>query len=269
MGGVLNVKNFNAYTGRYSRKKRARSVERETGWKVYDLFAQIVPVLALRALGDERSWPLCWRNDRHLSRGVDLTLNSLKSWQAFRPFPPGTVIRKMRRALPGIVSRFQRVMLSREVKGLWRLGKQEDEVIVRISGAVQEVSNFKNPVSPMFGSKVLHFFFPELFPVWDTEWIKRRCLAHESLITSETIRGALWEQPAALEYSAYLSLLVRDLTVTTRTDYNRLKNICLHYSSGHGDTPHSRRWDEVAKWYFADLAPILFEICLLGKHCSR
>jgi hypothetical protein len=265
MGKILSISNFNAYTGRYSRKPKRKSVEQRTGWYVRDLFAQLIPVLALRAQGERQGSPFAWRNDRHLRHGIDLTLSTLKYWQAFRPFPSRKVIRKLAREVPKVVGSFQRTMRRIQARSLWELGEDREIAVVAICEAVQRLSALKNPTNPMLGSKVLHFLFPEFFPAWDSEWIKRKCLRYERVALSQPIASQLVGQPAAVRYAAYIFLLLRDLEGTSPRAYRRLKSLCLRYSS---DGHDSVAWSTVIGWYFSDIVPILFEICLLGKHCE-
>ena len=54
--------------------------------------------------------------------------------------------------------------------------KGKGEVINKINEAVNKISKLKQSNSPMLGSKVLHHFFPEIIPVYDTMWIANKSL---------------------------------------------------------------------------------------------
>ncbi len=41
-----------------------------------------------------------------------------------------------------------------------------------MADAVSRVEEAKDVDNPMLGSKILGFFFPDFFPIWDTAWVK-------------------------------------------------------------------------------------------------
>jgi hypothetical protein len=238
------------------------------GWYVYDLLAYPAAVASLRRLNDhdwdESPHPtLSWKKDANLRRAIKLTCDLLTAWQAFRSRVPGLqeqLIPTIQQQLPDIILTFQ--------EGVRRLGigrildvlpsdLEYPELVGLMARGVQTIANLKHVNNPMLGSKVLHFFFPEFFPVWDTEWIRNRCLPKEQIETPKSLRRKL-PPGAGLEYAAYVDLMVRDLSKVT--DYYAVRKACLQMA-----------WmeDEVADWLYHDMAPTVFEICLLGKHVKK
>lgn len=272
MGEILNITNFNLYCGRYARKARPRTPERKTGWSIHGLTLEKIPVLAVRNRNRTEKWPLSWIGNRGLDLAIELTLGTLKAWQAFRPEKSSRIINKLVSDLPGIVLKFQKDMLKHRIKsvrGMKDLSRYRyNKVLITLSGVVGHISSYKrNDGKPMLGSKVMHFFYPELFPVWDTKWIKKAALRNE-FMDAETIKNWCPDEvkaqlnshnDAASEYATYLALMLKDLNETSRKELKGIENAYIRYS----EIPQ-----EVFHWNFADLTPILFEVCLLGKHLS-
>jgi hypothetical protein len=104
---------------------------------------------------------------------------------------------------------------------------------------------------------LMHFFFPEFFPVWDTEWIKKQCLTNEKLEVPKIVMRKMG-MGAGSEYASYVDLMVKDLAKVG--DYYAVRKACLQMA-----------WmnEDVADWLYHDMSPTVFEICLLGKHISR
>lgn len=65
---------------------------------------------------------------------------------------------------------------------------------------------------------------------------------------------------AAKEYAAYVTLMLKDLSKTSYGDLQRIVKECLLV----GDVKR-----EIVNGYFqnGDISPMVFEVCLLGKHC--
>ena len=213
MGEILNVTNLNKYIGRYSNRK---AIEDRTDWYIYDLIYTKIPILALRnQYDDEKNWPMVWGKDKFLAHAIELTLNTVKSWQAFRPNDSQSLIRKLKIGLPPIILNFQNKMLQFEI---WRIRdlrnkRKEDQnhILMEMSEAVGKVACYKNENNPMMGSKILHFLFPEFFSVWDTYWIKNKCLKHEKIEIPDKFKKQLsHHNRAAREYFSYLHLMSKD-----------------------------------------------------------
>jgi hypothetical protein len=261
MGQILNIKNLKSYINH---------TEEKTKWYVYELLQEKFTVLSLRCNENDNDGPLCWRDDRNLDYAIDLTLKLLKKWQVYRPFSPDKIIKNLKLNLPQIILKLQRQLLDRKLKDLWHLNEsQRDEVVIIMSVAVAEICSYKNDASqPMIGSKILHFLLPEFFPVWDTEWIKDKGLRNESIDISaaERVHDRLNGQEAAIEYASYLTLMLKEFAQTPAKEYKKLKNTCLMHSSSDMDG-YAQLWPKVVEWNFYNLGPLLFEVCLLGKHC--
>lgn len=196
----------------------------------------------------------------------------LKAWQACRPVGLDIIERKLRSEVLLSAKAFQTKM------GELGVGNIHDairyypaETLYEMSVAVGRVSYAKvSGANPMVGSKIMHFLFPEFFPVWDTAWIKQTALSQEEIGDSDLANwlsksmikrfGVFDYCDAAITYGRYVALMMKDLDKTTWRDYKALKQAYIRYS----EIPN-----DIFEWHFADLAPILFEVCLLGKHNSE
>lgn len=270
MGQIFNIRDFNRYIGTYSRCMRRRTVEKRIGWYIPDILYARIPTLALRNLNEDpkKEWPLIWKQDKILAQAILLTLDTLKAWQAFRPLPSDLVIKKLTKKLPSIILRFQREMLDLNIYRISDLRNSKKEITLRViqllSNTVGEISEIKNNKNPMMGSKIMHFLFPELFPIWDTYWIKNKALVKEDYALPEDLEEELSViYDAAYEYASYVNLMIRDLKQTTVEELNNLKKAFVRRCIKHGEMSDASVVDE----FFWDINPILFEICLLGKHC--
>jgi len=88
----------------------------------------------------------------------------------------------------------------------------------------------------MVGSKVMSFLFPELFPVWDTYWVKDRALktvdtpslprkVEEELESLPCSRKA---RRAAQLYAQYPWLMLEDGRAFRKGDRRKVYNSCYH-----------------------------------------
>ena len=265
VGAIFNITSFNNYTGRYSRRQRPRTPERKIGWDVRTLLEVRLPVLALRNLSNDKDadWPLFWSKGKTLERAIALTLEQLKPWQAYRPHAPAKLINTLEKTLPSIILNFQKEMTNFEIYRIsdLRFASKRDrgDVILKMSKAVGEISAYKNENNPMLGSKIMNFFFPEFFPVWDTRWVNNECLSQEVLFLPSYIpiqnNGYV---DATIKYAEYSWRMIEDLFSAKSEEYKHLESEIINYSK----IPI-----EVINYHYYDLAPIAFEICLLGKYC--
>ena len=117
MGNIINIKNFNKYCGRYSRKSNPKTPEEEIGWYIFDSLLEKIPVLALRKKNEDEEGPLSWTKSRNLNFAVDLTLKSLKAWQAFRTRTPKykNIEKRIAKNLPAQITNFQKMMIELEL----------------------------------------------------------------------------------------------------------------------------------------------------------
>jgi hypothetical protein len=251
--------------------------KRDKPWGIDSLIYERLPVLAVRNYlndyEDENEWPLCWQGRRGIEIGLAVSLETLKAWQAFRP----RSIDEMRRPLGKIVPRAVRRVQARLVKhGVYRArdlaGKNKKivadvvAVMARAVAQVSEVKSGKRKATPMLGSKVLHFFFPEFFPVWDTAWIKKELKKWNTDDNGmpPSLQRALSKGPkdrVALEYARYVCLMLQDIKSLQRGSYDRLKATCVRNVQSRNNHKLLR---QVLDDNVYDLSPMLFELCVIG-----
>lgn len=261
-----------------SRNSRAYS-ERKTGWQVYSLFFEPLPLLAMRNNNDEHDkysskndWhsTFSWRNDANLASAVQLALSLLQKWGAFRGLTTKERSRLMRTAvsdIPAIVESLSYKLWNLDIRRIDDIrpgAKHYARLITTLARAVGKVSALKgnSHPNPMFGSKVLHFLIPEFFPVWDNAIIDQRCLATlEQQSCPEAIRKKL-RGSVEQQYADYLHLFLTEMDSITQADYRHAEKACLDRID-----PHARQTvKEIIQYHYDDVSPIVFEICLMG-HC--
>ncbi len=258
MGKIMTVENLQAYES---------GPGANPNWPIADLVYQKVPILSYRNYFceyDDAQWPLCW-DSRRVSFALRLVAEILKSWQAFRPLPAEAVVKKLEPAFPKIVGILQATLYRHAKAGVssvvpnsppWR------EIIVAMAKAVSDVSGAKGIQNPMLGSKVLAFFFPDFFPVWDTAWIKKRGLSQRNASDFDSqIHENLKGDVAAIEYAQYLILMLKEASTVSDELYETLLAECLRQCHVRGYSHHRELIDE----FYVDLTPLLFETCLLGS----
>jgi hypothetical protein len=248
-------------------------------WKVDDILYERLPMLAVRNYlnsDDEDYWPLCWNENRSLRLGLAVCVEALKGWQAFRgPLGVAETTREgLSKCVPGVVRSLQGWLREYDIYRLHdaiRSG-ETDALIKRMARAAAKVSACKplKTPNPMLGSKILHFFFPEFFPVWDTAWIKKtiRLLSEKGDLK---MNGA-WEEQfgsnssagAARQYAQYLDLMLSNVRKTSAGDMAALKKTVVSFSAR--KNKHHALTDIVDDNLW-DMSPILFEMCLIG--CGR
>jgi hypothetical protein len=264
-GQIMTIQNLNTYMK-----------WRGSPWKVDDLLYERLPMLAVRnylSEENDENWPLCWTKGRPIRLGLSTCIEGLKSWQAFRSAQPdsGEVTRRhLHACVPRIIETLQS-WLRRQ--GVYRLqdakGKTRRALVKRMAHAVAQVSACKPTAkpNPMLGSKVLHFFFPELFPVWDTAWIKKT-MRRLRLMSSNSRHSKTYGQftGAAQAYAEYLGLMFRELDATPVRAMKSLTKTAVSSSSEANRHPEFKRILNDNLW---DLTPILFEVCLMGRGRAR
>ncbi len=245
-------------------------------WKVDDLLYERLPMLAVRNYlndDDEDYWPLCWNENRSLRLGLSVCAEALKSWKAFRgPLGVAETTREgLSECVPGVVRSLQGWLREYNIYSLRdaiRTG-ETNALIKRMAraGAKGSVCKPLKTPNPMLGSKVLHFFFPEFFPVWDTAWIKRtiRLLSEEE----ELKLNEAWEEEfgsgsgagAARQYAQYLDLMISNVRKTSAGHVATLKNTVVSFSARKNKHNALTAIVDDNLW---DMSPILFEMCLIG-----
>ncbi|MBM3320644.1 MAG: hypothetical protein FJY73_08220 [Candidatus Eisenbacteria bacterium] len=275
MGDIINIANLNKYTGRYSRHRRANSVEEKIGWYLSGNLREKFPVLSIRSRmeDNEEPSPLVWEPGRNTRMAAAVILDTLKAWQAFRPRSEASVHKRLMREISKVATGFQKQMGEvgiQSARDLAKAGVRNPEyadALFFMSRAVGRLSRAKGSDSPMLGSKILHLLYPELFPVWDNAWINKEALAKEDVTNDDlgawlperALRrlGNLEYRKAAITYARYLALMARDLRRTSPGNYRKIEAALIR----HAEIPSS-----VVRWHFHDLRPLVFEVCLLGKH---
>lgn len=273
MGQIVNIKNFNLYTGRYSRKSNNKTPEHQIGWYVYDSFLEKAPVQIIRRRNEDDDWPLSWKRGRNLDLAIDSTLKTLKAWSAFRPVKLDDIYEDIRGDIRNCMFKFQRKALELEIatcKDICDLEKKEyDEIISNMANNVAYLSSYKSETNPMLGSKILHFLYPEFFPVWDTVWIKNSALKYEDTsqdgledwLSEEVIKKLRKYEysKSSIEYAKYLALMMKDIDSIKKGEIRNIEKALCRHAELDG---------KMVSWCFIDLVPIIFEFCLLGKHTS-
>ncbi len=61
----------------------------------------------------------------------------------------------------------------------------------------------------------------------------------------------------SITYGRYVALMLKEIDDTQADEYKKISEAFVRYSEVDA---------KVIEWHFADLAPLLFEFCLLGKH---
>ncbi len=240
----LTIKNFNHFTGRYSRKNK-KSIENKLNWHIDMTFMERFPVLSLRSkIWNDRKDIYSWDRGRNTKIAISIALNMLKAWQAYRPYRSRIVIESLQKKLLPKLNTFQNTMIDYGVFDSWTISESEKKEEIRdyLSEVVYEISEEKSNRKPMLGSKIMSFFYPELFPVWDTIWIGNK---------------ALKDIKFKNKYETYLDIFYEELINITNQEWKNLLKAFITWS----EIPK-----EVIEWHFTDISVIVFEKCLLGKN---
>jgi len=228
------------------------NAETDTGWVA--LIYERLPILALRNRASWDAWPCSWQTHKaNFGVAIDAALLILKSWQAFRPSSLKSLRPKLESEIRTTVGRFQqtanklgadslRAALKLDAAKRSRLVDAATTAVARLSACKPT----KSTPSPMMGSKILHLFLPEYFPVWDDQWVRRKGLRPYGLHQSNDYRG-------------YLELLLKDDGCTPK-NYAQLKREYLRHQATQGVPA------EVVEWLSGDLTPAIFELCLIAQN---
>jgi len=252
-------------------------------WPVYDLLFDPLPILALRNCSEippsrGTHTTLCWLGTKHEGSGerrrfalaVRTTCELLAPWKAFRGSNINKVKASCAKRVPSIIRSLSVYLRRRGVRHADDVVPNDphySEIVIRLAKAVANVSRFKykSISSPMFGSKVLHFLMPELFPVWDWTFIKKRCLKCETEYRESVPMGIserLNADKPALEYARYLHLMLSDRATTPSSEFDKIRKLVIGRAL-EGD--NQSEIEVVLEHHYGALTPTLFEICLLGK----
>lgn len=244
MSGILNIKNFNRFTGRYSRKN-LESIEEKLKWYIDMTLMERFPVLSFRSkMWNDEKGIFSWDKGRNTKIAISITLNMLKAWQAYRPYKSRRVIDVLGKKILYKLSKFQNTMMDYGVTDSWSICESEEKEQIRdhLCEIVYAISEQKGSKNPMLGSKVMSFFYPELFPVWDTIWIRNKALKNVKHKD---------------KYETYLDIFYEELKNVTTQEWKKLEKAFITWS----EIPKA-----VIKWHFSDISAIVFEQCLLGKN---
>jgi hypothetical protein len=259
VGQILSLANLRAYTAQQQRGTKPT-------WPIAEMLYQRVPVLAYRDYLNnyvDKQWPLCWER-RRIAPALNLAGNILKGWQAFRPFSSRRIVRSLEPRLPRIVLQLQDRLRSYSINSVTCLGPtggKTAEVLVHMARAVSSLARAKHVSNPMLGSKILGFFFPDFFPIWDTAWVKKALAREEMDSLPAAVHVRLRGDEAGLEYARYVHLMLADAWNTSNKEYERLRRECIRECRRSGYYASDYVIDE----YFNDLTPVIFEACLLAR----
>jgi hypothetical protein len=147
-----------------------------------------------------------------------------------------------------------------KIQDIVKLKKEKYQVIIKLfAETVSEVSSYKNSNSPMLGSKIMHFLFPELFPVYDNEYVKKY-LHKEPEPSEDWLPKELknsGNNEAMKDYIRYLTLMFQNIYETSSKELKTLRKKCIQYSGID---------KKVINYHLFDITTLLFEICLIGKY---
>jgi len=208
---------------------------------------------------------------------MPIILRLLSDYNAFRSRKKNSqkrTVEKLPNRLARVIERFQSHVKKLGVTCISDVrprAKNYHEILIAMAEAVEDLDKLKTktPIVPMLGSKALHFTMPEFFPVWDTERIKKQCLAHENMTDlKEEIAEVIdaLETKAAKEYAVYVHLLVTERAKISRSKYQQVENACIAKALGPRDARRANWAKQVLDWDYDDMSTVVFEICLLGKH---
>lgn len=126
------------------------------------------------------SAPWVWTSERAVGECLASTWDMLGKWNARRAVQVDR--RDFDAGAPAVVTRLATVLNRHGVRSLRDVGNPRSSryrtVMSAIQSAVTRASRIKDTRSgaPMFGSKVLHHYFPSVCPVFDTAMVRRKAM---------------------------------------------------------------------------------------------
>lgn len=273
MGNLIQTNNIKKFT-----KAKIGSEK----WPIYSLFLEPLPILAIRNLNEyndhytEKDWhsTFSWDNNSKIRDAIQTAIPRLQGYGALRSNKKGGQRRlqaTLKRKLPKILKRFQsdaRRLKIRRLSDIKPNQRQYRDFLIAAANAVGEVSSkVKKVNTPMIGSKVMHFFLPEFFPIWDTAVIYKKALKYEkkpSPLPDGTIDNIL--TPAGKSYALYVHLLVTELSQASKTQRSQVLRSCIRECAKDCGVSVNQMRD-VLDFHYDDLWPTVMEICLIGKYC--
>jgi hypothetical protein len=284
MGQILNLANLRDYAS-------ARYRNDLPDWALPDMLHLKIPVLAYRDYANDytdRDFPLCWQRKRHIVAALRLTVTILMALQATRRKGGARrILRRLEPKFPGIVSRLQKGLRPHVAQWLKSSSVEPDSkahraILTCMAKAVDEIAEIvriptqksskapkrKPTTNPMLGSKILSFFFPEFFPIWDTAWVSKALAGPLKASRGDgaaLLPSALSSHGAAVKYARYVNVMITDAWDTSDTQYNQLcaESFRLCARAGYDDAK------QVLDQFQNDFLPTLFEACLLGRAARR
>jgi hypothetical protein len=141
----------------------------------------MAPYFAVHVKYAERSSaPWVWASERAVNECLASTWDMLGKWQARRAVKVDQPA--FAAGVPGAVARLATVLNRHGVRSLRDVGDLSTlryrTVMRAIQDAVVDISRIKKTrtAEPMFGSKVLHHYFPSVVPVFDTAMVRKRAM---------------------------------------------------------------------------------------------
>jgi len=169
---------------------------------------------------------------------------------------------------PNFLLRFQDQARDLEIRRLSDVKPNQrcyGDFLIAVANAVGGVSTLKKVETPMIGSKFMHFFLPELFPVWDDAVIYKQCLKHEELLSLPDGVKEKIQTKAGESYAQYTHLLVTELSQASNTERSEVLRLCIQRCADEYDVDVNEM-KVVLDFHYDDLWSTVLEICLIGKH---
>ena len=242
-------------------------------WPISSLFLDPLPILAIRNQNDcnTADSPFFWGNNANLTYAIHVAIPLLARWKALRTNRKGgqqTLKDGLNAKAPSILLRFQnqaRDLGTRRLSDVKPNQSYYGNFLVAAANAASIISELKKVETPMIGSKFMHFFIPELFPVWDTAVIENECLKNEELPPlPETVKNEL-QTKAGKSYAQYVHFLVTEHSQASSAQRTEVLNACIQQCADEYDADVNEMGN-VLYFHCDDLWPTVLEICLIGKH---
>lgn len=247
-------------------------------WKpgeVWDHAATLAPFFAVHsAYGVRRNRVEFWRWEiAAVVECLGAAWNMTGRWQARRVVSVSR--RRFDQAVVAIVPKLARTLNALEVASLADIGglstTKYRRAAMALQTAVQGLSELRptTEIEPVFGSKVLHHFFPSVVPVYDRQYIRLGVLRLPEFLAFVQNNEDGWLLPTAdeasggrmREYHRYFAFCTAQVHATTST---RLRHVRRQFGDGFADLA-PRRMVEDKDGLVWRLDAKLTEYCLVGR----
>lgn len=238
----------------------------------------LAPFFAIQlAYGERRGiGPWAWADPRAVDEATAAAWHLTGRWLARRG---ATVSRvefeeRLRAVVPALAQALNRGRVGslRDLRGL----RAVEPVVRRVGEAVLSLSSLRNTreVQPVFGSKVLHHFFPSVVPAFDGKYVRDGVLRMEELRPFERDDDGGWLPPiprksateaAMRDFHRYFAACARAISrapePSLREVRRRFGTAFLPYAPGaFAEDPASLLWRLDAK---------IAEYCFLGRAAQQ